>query len=351
MAPQLLAPSAPSRLVTGRPGGSNATLAIGRAQDELLAHPAFDVRKNLTVLFVPGFTVKPDNEAVAANMKAFLSRHSSVNCVQLDWSDYSGHPYIRAVYNLGQVTPAAAPAPSGPPCTSAVAAAQVASEVSRWLEALVRAGLRPDRVWLVGQSLGAHLGGKAAAEAAAAVRSKLARITGLDPAGPLFWSAKPLPRLSRDNAGFVDVIHSDAGWKGLGLRATVGHLDFWPNYGARHQPGCHDVRCSHSRALEYFTESVLSPAAFPAVRCDTPADFRRGRCAPAAGVDVVPMGFAAAPSVPEGSFLLRTGHARPYALGEAGLWPAKVDGDDDVREDGASTPPPRWDWEAEYTSD
>lgn len=126
----------------------------------------------------------------------------------------------------------------GRPLGNADLGAQVADALAAWLDQLLEGGLRADAVWLVGQSLGAHLAGRAAAS----MTSRPARITGLDPAGPLFWTPSPLTRLSREQAAFVDVVHTDAGWHGLGVSDSAGHADFWPNYGTAMQPGCTDVR-------------------------------------------------------------------------------------------------------------
>ncbi|MPC37032.1 Pancreatic lipase-related protein 3 [Portunus trituberculatus] len=69
----------------------------------------------------------------------------------------------------------------------------------------------------------------------------LGRITGLDPAEPLFEFMPPSVRLDPSDALLVDVIHTDAGrfsfGGGYGLEQAVGHLDFYPNGGVN-QPGC-----------------------------------------------------------------------------------------------------------------
>lgn len=57
---------------------------------------------------------------------------------------------------------------------------------------------------LIGFSLGAHVSGFAGAELPG-----LSRITGLDPAGPLFESQHPKARLDSTDANFIDVIHSN----------------------------------------------------------------------------------------------------------------------------------------------
>lgn len=61
------------------------------------------------------------------------------------------------------------------------------------------------------------------------------RITGLDPAGPLF---KPNSTvfLTKEDAEFVDVIHTDSGF--YGTSKALASVDFYPNDGVRAQSGC-----------------------------------------------------------------------------------------------------------------
>lgn len=64
--------------------------------------------------------------------------------------------------------------------------------------------------------------------------------TGLDPAEPHFAETDSIVRLDPSDAIFVDVIHTDAGGftrLSLGMRAPVGHVDFYPN-GGYNQPKC-----------------------------------------------------------------------------------------------------------------
>lgn len=103
-------------------------------------------------------------------------------------------------------------------------------------------------VHIIGFSLGAHVAGCAGY----VLKEKgytLGRITGLDPASPIFRSATVLSearKLDRDDAAFVDIIHTDGSpvWtEGFGLLKPLGHVDFFPN-GGREQPGCSDGRGS-----------------------------------------------------------------------------------------------------------
>ncbi len=65
----------------------------------------------------------------------------------------------------------------------------------------------------------------------------LYRLSGLDPAFPLYYP--PIfgsEHISRRDATFVDIIHTDAG--GYGAPKGTGTVDFWVNGGRRFQPDC-----------------------------------------------------------------------------------------------------------------
>ena len=84
------------------------------------------------------------------------------------------------------------------------------------------------------------------------------RITGLDPAGPLFEQTTSAVRIDRSDCSFVDIIHTnggneDAGF--LGMNAAVGHSDFFPN-GGHQQPKCNNnFVCSHGEAPWIWVDS------------------------------------------------------------------------------------------------
>ncbi|XP_077524014.1 pancreatic lipase-related protein 2-like [Amblyomma americanum] len=128
------------------------------------------------------------------------------------------------------------------------------------------------RVHLVGFSLGAQAAGFCGRHYYKATGSLLNRITGLDPAGPLFRSTKV--ELSKTDAKFVDIIHTNAGnlkdYK-FGIMSSTGHVDFHPN-GGSNQPNCtdrlKDVGCSHGRAPAMFIESLkIRKCSFKAYTC------------------------------------------------------------------------------------
>ncbi|XP_075554061.1 lipase member I-like [Dermacentor variabilis] len=143
------------------------------------------------------------------------------------------------------------------------------SKVLQDMVATSNGKLKAKNIHVIGFSLGAQAAGFCGRHFYNAKQEKLGRITGLDPAGPLFDIAKAA--LSKDDAAFVDVIHTNAGKlfdMKLGIMGPIGHVDFYPNGGSK-QPGCDglDVGCSHKRARKLFLASITSQCAFAAYPC------------------------------------------------------------------------------------
>ncbi|XP_073973303.1 pancreatic triacylglycerol lipase-like isoform X2 [Rhodnius prolixus] len=190
-------------------------------------------------------------------------------------------------------------------------------------------GLDLSTVHLIGFSLGAH-----AAAFAGAELQQVHRITGLDPAGPLFESQDPKDRLDSTDAKFVDVIHSNGEaliLGGLGSWQPMGHVDFYPN-GGRMQKGCTNLflgafsdiiwsgaalearsLCNHRRAYKFFTDSVSPRCQFPAVPCHSYDSFLTGECFPCPPGKVCPnMGYYAEATKARGSLYLVTRDEEPF---------------------------------------
>ncbi|KAJ8961730.1 hypothetical protein NQ318_021330 [Aromia moschata] len=98
---------------------------------------------------------------------------------------------------------------------------------------LVTRGLRLATLHVIGMSLGAQIAGFVGQYVTS---GRLPRITGLDPAGPLYHKASLDDRLDPSDADFVDVIHTNQAV--FGIVPSIGHVDFWPNGGGPKQPGC-----------------------------------------------------------------------------------------------------------------
>ncbi|XP_046975328.1 pancreatic lipase-related protein 3-like [Vanessa cardui] len=187
---------------------------------------------------------------------------------------------------------------------------------AQFIDYLVSRGLKLSKTHLVGHSLGAQ----AAGVAGSTIKSgKVSRITGLDPALPLFDKLPLQQRLDPSDAEFVDVIHTDAGI--FGFNHQMGHVDFYPNGGISPQPGCElevvipqqqlltKFFCSHWRSYMFYSESVLRPTSFLSSRCESMSDFLKGHCAK----ETTYMGFGVDLNA-RGKYFLRTRQQSPYSI-------------------------------------
>lgn len=173
--------------------------------------------------------------------------------------------------------------------------------------------VRTEDVTIVGHSLGAHVAGFTGKNIVG--NMKLGSVIGLDAALPLFNINAPLERLAETDALYVESIHTNAGQ--LGFDLPLGHANFYPNFGGR-QPGCGiDVSgsCAHSRAVEYYAESINSPRGFWGRQCRGYDDILLENCV-ATGIDRK-MGGVPADTGARGVFWLRTNNRSPFAMGVA----------------------------------
>ncbi|XP_017879823.1 phospholipase A1-like [Ceratina calcarata] len=185
---------------------------------------------------------------------AFL-QHGDYNVILIDWSAISNKSYQ----------------------WSASRVLMVAQYVSKMIDFLVTRGMKPSNVTIVGHSLGGHVAGLSARYA----KSNVNYVIALDPARPNFLFVSPGNRVSRGDAKYVEVIHTNAGL--LGYTYSIGDVDFYPNGGFQ-QNGCGiagvDIEgsCSHSRAYEYYAESINSDLGFVGRKCGSYKDFQVDKC-------------------------------------------------------------------------
>ncbi|XP_031827006.2 uncharacterized protein LOC116424575 [Nomia melanderi] len=279
--------------------------------------PADDINDNAhraidpdlpTKVIVHGFGSSCDHVWVYEMRSALMTVHEC-NIVCVDWGPGSAVPnYVRAAANTRLV--------------------------GRQLAKLIRSLNVPlEKVHLIGFSLGAHVAGFAGAELA-----NVSRITGLDPAGPLFESQDPRARLDETDANFVDVIHSNGEQLllgGLGSWQPMGDVDFYPN-GGRMQTGCSNLflgavsdiiwssavegrsLCNHRRAYKLFTDSVSPKCRFPAFPCERGYDgLIKGECFPCGmnngvGRPCGDMGYYSDESPARGQLYLVTRDEEPF---------------------------------------
>jgi len=216
-----------------------------------------------TVIVVHGYIeIRPE---WMERIRDGLLRNVDCNVILVDWFRGGFPPYLQAAGNTRLV-------------------GAMIAELIKFLISQTRSS--PDFYHVVGFSLGSHIAGYAGSRLQQDGLI-LGRITGLDPAGPLFSATDPAVRLDPTDAQFVDVIHTDADrW---GTFQASGHIDFYPN-GGLDQVGCLSVTddlgpigplvCDHLRAPAYFIES-LSPQCLHNMRgfpCPDSNEFDRARC-------------------------------------------------------------------------
>ncbi|XP_054743563.1 endothelial lipase [Anastrepha obliqua] len=169
--------------------------------------------------------------------------------------------------------------------------------------------VRNEDIHVIGFSLGAQVAGQTANY----LTKKLPHITGLDPAKPLFITVGNDRRLSKDDADFVDVIHTDV--MGRGLMYPMGHIDFYPNFGYV-QPGCEveaePGSCNHDRAPRFYAESINSKHEFWSSQCPNWLYFVLNLCN--VNSNDAMMGYYVDKSL-SGQYFLKTSNSTPFALG------------------------------------
>ncbi|KAK5641788.1 hypothetical protein RI129_010335 [Pyrocoelia pectoralis] len=294
---KLQKPSRYIRLYFFSKSTGNCTVEIKTIRKKGLLKSA-GVKNNVpTVIFIHGFTEHGLGPAPLYIRDAYLSREEDYNIFLVDWGELTSAPwYPQAVTNtkfLGFV-------------------------LAKFLNFYHSTGELPiSNIHIVGFSLGAHAAGFIGKYLDKKMR--LPRITALDPALPLFPKDDISNRLSREDADFVDVIHTDAGV--FGYPISIGDTDFYPNGGSLLQPGCEVsslaekmyieqlVNCGHVRAWKLYGESVRNPKAFPATKVKV-AQNRSERSFKF--VTGAYMGFGVNTSSARGNYFLITNQDLPY---------------------------------------
>ncbi|XP_069998050.1 pancreatic lipase-related protein 2 isoform X2 [Penaeus vannamei] len=232
-------------------------------------------------------------------MKDKLLNTSDCNVISVDWPAGSGW-WLPSYY-------------------TAVSRVPYVGKDTAWLlrELVAYKGLNLKDVHLIGHSLGAHVSGLASKH----FKTRVGRISGLDPAGLTFHNVSKQQRLDKSDADYVDVIHTNGCytfWRPwtdcYGINENLGHSDFWPN-GGEHQPACKgDIGCDHELAYTYYLESIsygIDDTYFLARNCSAWNQYEEGECP--CGDEAQYMGFFVNPAV-TGVFYLNTSVAPPFAM-------------------------------------
>ncbi|XP_068244011.1 pancreatic triacylglycerol lipase-like [Palaemon carinicauda] len=244
-----------------------------------ILNTSFSVDRKTKIL-IHGF-LDSEGQAWYPDMVKALLNYDDFNVITVNWKGGSRTSYTQAAVN------------------TRVVGLEIAHFVN-WL--IHNSTLIAGDVHIIGHSLGAHAAGYAGERI-----KGLGRITGLDPAEPMFQDMPLRVRLDPSDAKFVDVIHTDSDsifFLGLGLEQPSGHVDFYPN-GGRSQPGClHPIRasisvlaqgidfatgmtpeqkvyatCSHSRSTQLFIDSVVTQnCTYDAFYCHSYEKFLEAEC-------------------------------------------------------------------------
>lgn len=158
-------------------------------------------------------------------------------------------------------------------------------------EQIVRDEVPVHNIELIGFSLGAHICGFTGKYIKAIkIGTKVKRIIGLDPAGPLFEFKNQNSRLAKDDADSVLVLHTDGGK--FGMRSDIGTIEVYFNGGLAFQPACYKIKnflnipvglfdnivtCNHKVSITYFDESINSNG-FLATKCGSYFYYNNGYC-------------------------------------------------------------------------
>jgi hypothetical protein len=142
-------------------------------------------------------------------------------------------------------------------------------------------------------------------------------LIAMDAAAFLF-EGYPGSYLTKEDATFVDAIHTSAGANLLtgevGFVQPIGHVDFYPNGGA-YQPHCigHiSLSCNHGSSVLYM-EASLSAATkckFRAFKCKTWEEYSSGKCADTKGDSR--MGYSSVSFPGKGTHYLKTTANYPF---------------------------------------
>ncbi|KYN29647.1 Lipase member H-B [Trachymyrmex cornetzi] len=198
------------------------------------------------IFYVFGYLQYPEDSNVQLMMEALCYGRTD-NVVLLDWSKYSKGSYPIAFRN----------------------AEKVGSLFAQSIQLLVESGLDVSRIYIVAHSLGAHIAGFVGK----CNVFKIPRITALDPANPVFYLLGCY--LTRNDAEWVDVIHTDKG--GYGTPTSMGTADYYVNGGTRPQPGCQIIGpplseidlCSHQKSVVLYAKSKRHSTKFIAKECSS----------------------------------------------------------------------------------
>ncbi|KAM4731041.1 phospholipase A1 member A isoform 2-T2 [Anableps anableps] len=211
-----------------------------------------------TKVIIHGYRAMGRKPSWVTDLAQALLRAQDVNVVVVDWIYDASFAYNLVVENYKEV----------------------ALQISVFVNQLQKHGCKLESFHLIGISLGAHVAGFVGT----IFEGKIGRITGLDPAGPMFKRADIYDRLDPTDALFVEAIHTDSDYFGISI--PVGHVDFFLN-GGMDQTGCARSRfasmygyviCDHMRALHVYMSALNGTCQLMGIPCSSYEGFLKGSC-------------------------------------------------------------------------
>uniref|UniRef100_A0A4W5MZB4 Phospholipase A1 member A n=1 Tax=Hucho hucho TaxID=62062 RepID=A0A4W5MZB4_9TELE len=223
-----------------------------------------------TKIIVHGYRALGSKPSWVKQLAQALLRAQDANVVVVDWVYGASFAYNLVVENYKEV----------------------AVQISVLINQLQNHGCKLESFHFIGVSLGAHVSGFVGT----LFKGEIGRITGLDPAGPMFKGADTFDRLDPSDALFVEAIHTDSDYFGISI--PVGHADFFLN-GGMDQAGCARSRfesilvyfpvygyviCDHMRALHVYISALNGTCPLTGIPCSSYEEFLKGHCLGCQGV-------------------------------------------------------------------
>jgi len=214
-------------------------------------------------IIIDGYLSNETSPMSQLTKNTYLARSSTNNVIVVDWGLLSGSktlPHANALVTATHYTTV---------LNNVGPAGQRLADFINFLRQ--NRGVQFSNVHIIGHSLGSHIAGYAGVCIKRDYGGLLGRITGLDPAGPMFSSQlDPNKRLYKSDAAFVDIYHSNRGTLGDSAHQT-GNVNIYIN-GGDNQPGCDEADqsefagyCSHS--YSYLLFNSASTRSFRACPC------------------------------------------------------------------------------------
>ncbi|KAJ1528929.1 hypothetical protein ONE63_007298 [Megalurothrips usitatus] len=199
------------------------------------------------------------------NISQAILNQSSCNIITVDWSQLDSHNYVDdALYKVHEVS----------------------DRMAEVVNVILSMGANSSCIHLIGHSLGAHV----CAFTCRKAKEPCGWLTGLDPAGPLFFCADAKCRFNASDCVFNEAIHTSATY---GTFQAVAQCDLLVNYARQPwstspQPGCvNDIGglCAHFYAVTLYVYAIQNNKALVAEKCapslpSLPGSCRTVNCGP-----------------------------------------------------------------------